>query len=130
MTLGIASLLVTALSIQSFMYFIQLDSLDNVIKNVDVGLIKNNLIISSDEDTLPQINKTLFEEDTINYFKDNLSGRIKIFKVTFYYYDENKIQIYNENPVETQIKLNAKLMFNIDYTNSINLKIGEVFIHE
>src|SRR5574344_2796041 len=100
MTLGIASLLITALSIQSFMYFIQLDSLDNVIKNVDVGLIKNNLIISSDEDTLPQINKTLFEEDTINYFKDNLSGRIKIFKVTFYYYDENKIQNNNENTVE------------------------------
>lgn len=119
----LVSLFSIVIALISIEYSLQISNCDSIIKNFNLCIIENNLVLQYYSN--PYLKKDDIEQETITYFSNNIFKTIKKYKVLFTYYDSNKTQTLAIDPVGVQIQLRAETILLNEYRNSITYFIVE-----
>lgn len=126
---GVISLFAILFSLQMFTFSIQYNKISETVKSIPTSLIKS-CVVYDEMDDFYFLKKEDLKNKSIEYISENLKSIINKCKVYFTYYDNNGNEILSNKPIEVQIRLEALLLFDYSYIDSINFKVREVFERE
>jgi hypothetical protein len=126
---GVISLFAILFSLQMFTFSIQYNKISETVKSIPTSLIKS-CVVYDEMDDFYFLKKEDLKNKSIEYISENLKSIINKCKVYFTYYDNNENEILSNKPIEVQIRLEAFLLFDYSYIDSINFKVREVFERE
>lgn len=126
---GVISLFAILFSLQMFTFSIQYNKISETVKSIPTSLIKS-CVVYDEIDDFYFLKKEDLKNKSIEYISENLKSIINKCKVYFTYYDNNGNEILSNKPIEVQIRLEALLLFDYSYIDSINFKVREVFERE